>query len=482
MGTNSFLILKFIGLFLCLFTEKFTYSQAGNVGIGTTSPQEKLHVQGNVKADTAKPNIIRITTNAGSGKVLTSDVSGNATWQEAKTSNLGFGAWGDCSMNGISGYQPTGDSIGSDYGYSVSISGNYAIVGDPYKNRGGLFDAGGAAIYQYTGGRWVFMQNLVDQDGGAYDYFGFSVSISGNYAIVGAPGDDVGANTDQGSVIPYILSGGTWLQLSKITDPTGAASDKFGSSVSVSNGWAIAGTPLDDVGANVDQGSICFYQYQAPAWQFRQKFTATGGTTGDYFGCSVSVNGTRAIAGAYGDDVGANGDQGSAVIYAYNGSTWSAMGTITDPGGAAGDQFGYSVSLYSNYAIAGAPNDDAGANTDQGSAVIFWYNNSNWAYLKKLIDPESTSNDNYGYSVSISGNYAIVGISEYDVGTNLQQGSAVIYARVGHLWQKVQKVTDPGGTDQDKFGYAASIDGSTRQFVIGAPFFGSGKAVFGKVN
>ena len=76
---------------------------AQNVGIGTTAPTEKLHVAGNIKADTVKPNAIKLTTGAGNAKILTSDAAGNGNWESvnvlAAAGNAGFGVWGDCATN-----------------------------------------------------------------------------------------------------------------------------------------------------------------------------------------------------------------------------------------------------------------------------------------------------------------------------------------------------------------------------------------------
>jgi hypothetical protein len=452
-------------------------AQTEKVGIGTTKPAEKLDVAGNIKADTLKPKALKILTNAGSGKVLTSDANGIATWQSTQTAAEGFGSWGDC-VSGISEYQPVGDSLGRAFGKSVSISGNYAIVGDYSENVGGNTAQGSASIYQFTGGKWVLMQKLVDTDGAASDGFGYSVSISGIHAIVGVPYDDVGANANQGSAVTYFLSGGTWFRLNKITDPTGAAVDYFGVSVSISGNWAIIGSPYDDA-PETDRGTICFFTYQAPSWSFKQKLAMSGGAAGDQFGASVSISGTRAIAGAAPDDVGSKINQGSATIYTYNGSAWAAMETITDPAGAGADYFGGSVSISGNYVIVGVKDDEVGANTDQGSACIFWYNGTTWAFQQRLTDPNGDVNDSFGNSVSINGNYAMVGAQYDDVGGNANQGSATIYTRVGSTWRKIQYISDPGGNKDDYFGDNVSIEGNTRQFIIGSS---ANIAVFGKVN
>ena len=183
---------------LCLVTLSLpigAFSQ--NIGIGTTLPNEKLHVAGNIKADTVKPNAIKLTPNAGTGKILTSDAVGNANWQTnnaAAAGNIGFGVWGDCAANGnISNYQPVADAngeFGDKFGNSVSIGGNYTIVGTPGEAVGANTGQGSVSIYQNNGGTWVFMQKITDATGAPNDGFGNSVQISGNYVIVGASNDE----------------------------------------------------------------------------------------------------------------------------------------------------------------------------------------------------------------------------------------------------------------------------------------------------
>ena len=171
--------------------------------------------------------------------------------------------------------------------------------------------------------------------------------------------------------------------MQKLTDATGAAADYFGISVSISGNFAIVGSYADDVGLSADQGSAIIYQYNGTNWVQTQRITDATGAAGDLFGTSVSMSGNMAIIGAENDDVGANADQGSASIYQYNGSSWVLVQKLTDPTGAASDNLGYSVSINGNFAIAGAAYDNDGANTDQGSAIVFQYNGANLGILSK---------------------------------------------------------------------------------------------------
>lgn len=462
---------------------------AQNVGIGTAAPTEKLHVAGNVKADTIKPDVIKIAANAATGKILTSDPSGNASWQEASTAgSVGFGPWGtDCAtIATIGGYEPVADSAGvaSDrFGNSVAISGNFAIIGAPYDDVGPNVDQGSVSVYQSNGTNWVFMQKITDATGAANDYFGFFVAISGNFAIVGSYLDD-GAFTDQGSASVYQYNGTSWVLMQKLTDPTGSLDDEFGSSVSISGNTAVVGSIFDDVGANTNQGSASIFQYNGTSWIFVQQLLDPTGATNDFFGRSVSISGNYIAVGASSDDVGANSNQGSASIYLYNGSSWVFMQQITDATGATSDAFGVSVSVSGNYFIAGAFFDDVGANTDQGSVSIYQYNGATWTLMQKLTDPSGATNDNFGGNVFISENYAIVGAQGDDVNANTNQGSASIYLRVGQGWQRLQYLTDPAGATSESMGIATSIEGSTQRFLIGIIGYAgsSGKAIFGKIH
>jgi hypothetical protein len=155
---------------------------------------------------------------------------------------------------------------------------------------------------------------LLASDGAADDEFGESVAISGDYAIVGAYRDDDNG-TDSGSAYVFERDGsGNWAEVTKLLASDGAADDDFGESVAISGDYAIVGAPIDDDNGT-DSGSAYVFERDGTGnWTEVAKLLASDGATSDYFGTSVAISGDYAIVGAYLDDDNGT-DSGSAYIF-----------------------------------------------------------------------------------------------------------------------------------------------------------------------
>ncbi len=352
------------------------------------------------------------------------------------------------------------------FGYSVATSGNTAIVGAVADTVGAIFGQGSAYIFRVLVSNWTQEAQKVASDGASSDQFGSTVAISGDTAIVGVRSDDIGANTNQGSAYIFVRNGTVWAEQQKLTASDGGLNDEFGVSVAISGDTVIIGTRFDDVGANVDQGSAYIFVRSGTVWTQQQKLTASDGGLVDNFGTGVAISGESVIVGSNGNDVGANNNQGSAYIFARSGTVWTEQQKLTASDGLSNDQFGRSVSINGETAIVGVQLDDFGVNSAQGSAYIFIRNGTVWTEQQKLTAPDGAANDRFGISVAISGETAIVGANLDDIGANSDQGSAYIFVRSGTFWTQQQKLTASDGAGFDNFGNSVSINGDTA--IVGA--------------
>jgi dUTPase len=134
------------------------------------------------------------------------------------------------------------------------------------------------------------------------------------------------------------------------------------------------------------------------------------------------------VIGAYKDQVGAILYQGSAYVFVRSGTAWTQQTKLTASDGAVDDNFGYSVSISGDYVVIGAYGDDV-SYAEQGSAYVFVRSGTTWTHQAKLTASDGVANDYFGFSVSISGDYILVGANSDDIGTNTEQGSAYIFQK-----------------------------------------------------
>jgi len=312
-------------------------------------------------------------------------------------------------------------AAGDIFGESVSISGNQAIVGARGDDDNGS-SSGSAYVFEKVTGTWIQVAKLTAADGAFADFFGASVSLSGDTAVVGAYRDD-DKGSSSGSAYVFERVAGTWTQVAKLTASDGAAVDFLGFSVSISGDKAIAGARGDDDKGS-SSGSAYVFERIAGTWTQVAKLTAGDGAFADVFGESVSISGDKAIVGARGDD-DKGSSSGSAYVFEKVSGTWTQVAKLTAADGAAGDFFGQSVSISGDKAIAGAYRDDD-KGSSSGSAYVFEKISGTWFQVAKLTASDGQAGDFLGFSVSISGDKAIGGArGDDDKGST--SGSAYIF-------------------------------------------------------
>ena len=353
---------------------------------------------------------------------------------------------------------------GSYFGFSVAVSGNTAVVGALFATTPAGQFAGAAYVYVRSGATWVEQAKLTASDGLASYPFGGSVAVDGDTVVVGASGS-AGEGGPPGAAYVFVRSGTTWTEQAKLTAADGASGDFFGSSVAVSGNTVLVGAAGDDAAAWIDVGSAYTFIRSGVTWTQQAKLTPTDAIEEDRVGVAVALSGDTALIGSYG---GGAAGAGAAYAFLRSGTTWSQQAKLTAQVPQSLDLFGASLALNGNTAVIGAYADDTARGVDSGSATVFVRSGTTWTQQAVLTARDGRTDDGFGYSVDISGNRVVVG-SYLDSHHNLSApGSAYRYLRSGGAWTQQVKITAPDPTAGAHFGVSVAIDADTA--IAGANF------------
>jgi hypothetical protein len=362
----------------------------------------------------------------------------------------------------LRGSETTRDGFGS----AVSLSGDTVIVGVNADDTPAGVDAGSAYVFVRSGTTWSLQQKLFAGDGAPGDYFGISVAISGDTAVVGARMDDTPAGTDAGSAYVFVRSGTTWSLQQKLLASDAAAGDSFGTSVSVSGDTLIVGAPVADTAGGVDAGAVYAFVRSGTRWTEQQKILPPDGRANLDFGFSSSLSGDTVVIGAPSDDTPAAINTGSAYVFVRSGTTWALQQKLLAPDAAESDDFGFAVSVSGDTVAVGAFADDTGTTVDGGSAYVFVRTGTTWSLQQKLLASDAASGDYFGATVSVSGDALAVGGPLHDTPAGVDAGAAYVFTRSGGIWTELRELTAPDGMAGDVFGRSVALSGDT--VVVGA--------------
>ena len=350
----------------------------------------------------------------------------------------------------------------------------------------------------------------------AGDRFGYSVALSGNTLVVGAPMEGSqatgvnGNDTDNsangsGAVYVFIRSGNTWAQQAYIKASNTGAGDEFGSSVALDGDTLVVGATSEDSqasGVNGDEtdnsvsysGAVYVFTRSGSTWTQQAYIKASNPGADDYFGSEVALDGNTLVVGASGEDsqaTGINGDDtdnsapnsGAVYVFTRSGSTWTQQAYIKASNTGTGDRFGFSVSLSGNTLAVGANNEASaatGINGDQtdnatavsGAVYVFTRSGATWTQQAYVKASNTGGLDEFGYSVALSGDTLAVGARSersHATGVNGDQtdnsaadsGAVYVFTRSGTTWTQQAYVKASNTGEIDQFGYRVALEGDT---------------------
>jgi hypothetical protein len=314
-------------------------------------------------------------------------------------------------------------------GFAVAITRiagtKLAVVGAPDLHG----RAGAAYLYVQHGSAWRRQQTLTSPEK-SETFFGSAVAASARFVVIGAYA--------AGKVYVYQRSGTTWRRQAMLVNP--ATSRWYGSSVAISGSTIIVG----DASAN----AAYIYQLDKGAWSKPVALYDPRGQAYDYFGTAVALSGSTAMIGGVNE----------AYVYVRSASGWTQQASLD----AFGQSFGTSLSLSGSTAVVGA----WGAYNQQGLAYVFRRTGQAWRQVARLKAPNPVSDATFGMAVAISGPRVVVGAPSPILHTPLC-GTVYEFVHSAAGWRHGATVTDPGCKPGDQFGYSVGILGQVA--LIGAP-------------
>ena len=369
----------------------------------------------------------------------------------------------------------TGNRPDVRLGRSVSIAGDAAVFGAPGDGETARFPPyarGSARVFRRQNSTWIEEATLLASDGQAGDHFGIAVAISGDTTVVGADYAPDGAGVRSGAAYIYRFDGAHWIETQKLTAPNGVENTTFGYSVAISDDTVVIGAP-EVGGLGVAAGSVYVYRFDGATWVQQPRLVPSVGRLRDFFGISVALSGDTVLIGANGV-AGSGIGTGAAYIFQFADARWVETDKLVAPDGAQFDSFGCSVALFGNTGLIGARGHRA-MPCSRGAAYVFRRDKSGWNLETKLLGSNRTPGDNFGFSVALSGDTALVGAFQDD---NNRQGQcdgagAIHLFRFDHSgWLPIAKLTPKDAVESDNFGIAVALCGDTA--MVGAKL-GSGE-------
>jgi len=355
----------------------------------------------------------------------------------------------------------------------------------------------------------------------AGDQFGFSVAVSGDTVVVGAPHEDsstTGVNstpnesaTSAGAAYVFVRSGSTWTQQAYLKASQVSGSDEFGVSVAVSGDTVVVGAYGEDsstTGVNStpnesaeSSGAGYVFVRSGTTWTQQAYLKASLVSGSDEFGRSVAVSGDTVVVGAYREDSsttgvnstpgGASNDPGAAYVFERSGTTWTQQAYLKASQVSEADYFGWSVAVNGDTVVVGAYGESSsttGVNstpnenrTSTGAAYVFVRSGTTWTQQAYLKASQVSAEDWFGYSVAVSGDTVVVGAPYEDSNTTgvnstpneagYEIGAAYVFVRSGTTWTQQAYLKTSQVTE---FGSSVAVSADT--VVVGAPGEESGTA------
>jgi hypothetical protein len=361
-------------------------------------------------------------------------------------------------------YDIPGPSASDHFGWAVAVSGKTAVVCSPWEDDVAGQAVGGACVFEKNDTGWASVIHLEATTPEVEAYLGWSVGISRDTIILGAPGYSIGP----GSARTYNRSSGVWAEDTVFVGPSTLSA--FGQSVGIDGDTAIVSSLYDQTGS-IGSGACYVYLRKERVWSLQARVTPAGNAPWN-LGLSSAISGNSIVVS--GDD-----SIGKCVfVFVRSGSVWTQQARLSADDGGIEDHFGDSVAISEDTVIVGAPNSKL-----TGAAYVFVRSGTSWSQQARLTASNAESGDQFACAVALDGDSLIVGAageSSNATGINAnaadnsapQAGSAYLFRRTGTAWRQEAYIKASNTKSSYQFGYSVSIAGGF--LAIGSTYESSG--------
>lgn len=315
----------------------------------------------------------------------------------------------------------------SALGGSVAISGDTIVAGAPSSTVGQDIYQGAAYVFVRPVGGWTNMTQtakLTSSDGRARDGFGQSVAVSGDTIAVGAPQQPY----KSGKAYVFVKPSGGWTnmtQTAELTPSDPSADSLFGGSIQLDTSTLVVGAAYRNLAYVFVKPSTGWADMHQNA-----ELTPSDGAAFDLFGLSVAIHGTTIAVGSP-----SSTSSGAAYLFVEPPSGWADMtqtAEISTSDGSADDYFGSSVSINGTDLVVGADNETVGSNFQQGAAYLYVKPANGWkdtsTFNAKWTAADGAGGYAFGFSVAASGTTAVVGAPFTNLGSDTTKpGAAYVF-------------------------------------------------------
>ena len=352
-----------------------------------------------------------------------------------------------------------------DFGYTVDLDGDVAIVGAFRDEDGIVLETGAVFVYRFDGTTWTEEAKLEADNAGPLHWFGWDVALSGDVLLASARNGDT-FTTNGGDVTVFRHNGNVWMEEDVLTPGDGVVGD-YGFAVDIDGDLAAVGAS-GRPGTVGGEGGVYLYRHNGGQWLEEDLLLGSDLSLQSFFGNDVAIDGDRILVGAFNADDSTSNQAGKLFVFDYDGSQWNESAVLQSNDSNNIANLGVSVDIEGDWAVGGAPLDDE-LRGGSGAALMYRYDGSNWNFHSKLTASDGEGFYLFGSSVDLSGNQLLVTADNWAPAGGNTSGKAYLfqYDDATDTWVEMESFVPAGVSTGGAFGHAAAMQGDV--MIIGAP-------------